>query len=71
MSDETCKRCGAEGIGEYDQQTGEALPDPCLGKLPGVISACCGHGLHEGHIRFENGTRIRLAKSTSVLKQED
>ena len=19
-------------------------PDPCLGMLPGVISACCGHG---------------------------
>lgn len=19
-------------------------PDPCLGVLPGVISACCGHG---------------------------
>lgn len=20
-------------------------PDPCLGHLPGVISACCGHGV--------------------------
>lgn len=20
-------------------------PDPCLGYLPGVISACCGHGV--------------------------
>ena len=34
-----CKRCGK-------------LPTPdghdaCLGKLPGVIGACCGHGISE------------------------
>lgn len=22
-----------------------AEPDPCLGQLPGVVYACCGHGL--------------------------
>jgi hypothetical protein len=22
-------------------------PDPCLGLLPGVSAACCGHGVHE------------------------
>lgn len=30
-------------------------PDPCLGEIPGVASACCGHGVHEGWIRFEHG----------------
>ena len=39
--------------------------DPCLGKLPGVLAACCGHGGtgHNqdgtGYILFENGVEIR------------
>lgn len=38
--------------------------DPCLGKLPGVQFACCGHGQKagnlSGYIAFENGTLIRF-----------
>jgi hypothetical protein len=30
-------------------------PDPCLGKLPGVANACCGHGVKPGYVCFENG----------------
>lgn len=33
--------------------------DPCIKNLPGVRFACCGHGVHEGYIMFENGTLIR------------
>lgn len=34
--------------------------DPCLGKLPGVASACCGHGQPKrSHIMFENGVLIQ------------
>ena len=33
--------------------------DACLGTLPGVIAACCGHGVEEGYILFENGISIR------------
>jgi len=33
--------------------------DPCLGTLPGVLNACCGHGnAGESYIVFENGFRI-------------
>lgn len=31
-----CNHCGL--------QWGESLHDPCLGQIPGVLSACCGHG---------------------------
>ena len=31
-----CGHCGRE--------YGESLHDPCLGTLPGVVDACCGHG---------------------------
>ena len=49
-----CKKCGALfplGKGEVD---------PCLGVLPGVDNACCGHGISEqAYIRFTNGVVIK------------
>jgi hypothetical protein len=33
--------------------------DACLGTLPGVIAACCGHGVEDGLILFENGVSIK------------
>lgn len=41
--------------------------DPCLGELPGVKFACCGHGKKgycEGYIYFENGKIIRFERLT-------
>ena len=35
-----CGSCGRSA----DGSDGWGGPDPCLGLLPGVISACCGHG---------------------------
>ena len=33
--------------------------DSCWGELPGVDSACCGHGETDGYIKFENGIIVR------------
>lgn len=34
--------------------------DPCLGTLPGVVNACCGHGDEKkSYIMFENGVIVR------------
>jgi len=44
-----CKLCGKPRTPEGH--------DACLGELPGVVGACCGHG-KEGYIEFENGTTI-------------
>jgi hypothetical protein len=45
-----CNKCGQGPI---------KGSDPCfMGKLPGVIDACCGHGKCEGYIYFEEGTVI-------------
>lgn len=35
--------------------------DPCLGQLPGVAAACCGHGADDGYVMFNNGVIIRSA----------
>lgn len=37
-----CKRCG-------NMPTKEGH-DFCLGNIPGVISACCGHGAGKGYL---------------------
>jgi len=34
--------------------------DGCLGTLPGVVNACCGHGHDdEAYIQFESGEELR------------
>lgn len=39
---------------------GEGEVDACLGVLPGVDNACCGHGIRAAsYIRFENGMTVQ------------
>lgn len=34
--------------------------DPCLGTLPGVMNACCGHGeTSSAYVQFPDGSDIR------------
>lgn len=33
--------------------------DPCIANLPGVKFACCGHGIQDGYITFDNDVTIR------------
>lgn len=44
--------------------------DPCLGELPGVKYACCGHdgssSITMGYIYFANGKLIRFKSLTEV-----
>ena len=33
--------------------------DACIGELPGVMNACCGHGqLDEAYVQFTDGSRL-------------
>lgn len=50
-----CKKCGLMVKSQmYDDS------DPCLGDLPGVDNACCGHGIREqSYIRFTNGVVVK------------
>lgn len=50
-----CKKCGITFEGS---NIGDA--DPCLGELPGVDKACCGHRIRsKSYVRFENGTVLK------------
>jgi hypothetical protein len=58
-----CPECG--------MQRDATRYDPCLGELPGVKFACCGHGGHRhncigGYIYFTNGKLIRFDKLTAI-----
>ena len=60
-----CVQCGA--IMSDDIESDGAI-DFCLGKLEGVISACCGHGIvEEAYISFDNGLIIR---GFEIFKEE-
>jgi hypothetical protein len=46
----------------------EGEHDPCIANLPGVLNACCGHGLDQspnggpnGYVAFKSGRTIRFS----------
>ena len=50
-----CAACGQVFAG-----ANHGDPDPCLGNLPGVDNACCGHGVRsQAYVRFTNGVVLR------------
>lgn len=51
-----CRQCGDLPTPEGD--------DPCIGHIPGVYSACCGHGVEDGYILWEH-----LRPSTSDMRR--
>lgn len=62
---EKCDACGLTCTKEEVTADGSYV-DPCLGILPGVLFACCGHNETEGYILFENGLTIRFEELTTV-----
>ena len=51
-SDRICDRC--------DKEVPNEGPDPCIGNLPGVSNACCGHGdPAKAYVQFTNGIVLR------------
>jgi hypothetical protein len=54
-------------------------PDPCIGHLPGVKFACCGHGLKgncPAYLCFDNDVTLRITvhaveHSKPVLKSNE
>ena len=64
---ETCatRPCGV--CGEFATPEGH---DPCIGTLPGVMNACCGHGqVVEAYIQFPDGSDIRGVAAVERMNQ--
>ena len=57
-----CGECG-----EYTTKEGH---DACLGTLPNVLNACCGHGDESNaYIQFKNGSYLQGEKA--IKEQEN
>lgn len=63
-----CFKCECE-ISEYADGDSNGI-DPCLGKLEGVVSACCGHGfISEAYVVLEDGTELRGMEAIKMQKE--
>ncbi len=50
-----CGKCGQESTPEGN--------DACLGSIPGVVNACCGHGDNSSaYIDYQDGKRFVIEK---------
>lgn len=58
-----CPRCGKPPTREgYDA---------CLGHLPGISGACCGHGFSEDvYVQFENGDGLSGENALAFFKSK-
>lgn len=55
--------CGV--CGEKSTKEGH---DNCIGTLPGVVNACCGHGqTDEAYVMFSNGFILRSNSALNVI----
>jgi len=64
VSDNPNRACGH--CGKSQTENGH---DACIPDLPGVMNACCGHGIvSEAYIQFENGECIRGKNAIDKIK---
>jgi len=60
--DRPCGKCG-----EYRTKEGH---DPCLGELPGLMNACCGHGIDtSAYAQYLNGSTVNGEEALEVFKE--
>ena len=60
----TPKPCGHCGKGDAPEGH-----DACLGTLPGVMNACCGHGdIKEAYVQFPDASCIRGEEAIKFFK---
>lgn len=56
-----CDHCGA---------TMPEGPDACIGLLPGVIEACCGHGIvADAYVTLVSGVVLRGVEARLFMRQ--
>lgn len=59
--DRPCGHCG-----KFPTKEGH---DACLGTLPGLMNACCGHGqLSESYVQFMDGIVINGEDATTIIE---
>lgn len=58
--DRACGHCGLRRTPEGH--------DGCIGTLPGVVNACCGHGVaEEAYVQYEGGDLVRGHQALALI----
>ena len=66
LVDNKCLHCDKFGIIDGDE-----VYDPCIGKLEGVMNACCGHGhTRHAYVQFSPEKRIAGQEAIDYIKKE-
>lgn len=56
-----CSQCGEPSTPEGH--------DACLGTLPGVMNACCGHGrVDEAYVQYPDGSSVRGEEAIRAIE---
>jgi len=64
VKDDPQRECGYCGISNTPEGH-----DGCLGTLPGVMNACCGHGSDdEAYVQFDTGKILRGSNAVQAFK---
>jgi len=64
VSQDPSRACGECGLGNTPEGH-----DGCLGTLPGVMNACCGHGVEpDAYIQYLAGGDVRGAEAVRVIE---
>lgn len=54
--------------GHCNREQTEEGHDGCLGTLPGIMNACCGHGIkREAYVQFLDGATVRGESAVTIL----
>lgn len=62
VSDNPSRECGSCGLANTKEGH-----DGCLGELPGIMNACCGHGNLKGaYVQFLDGFCIRGGNAIGI-----
>lgn len=70
MTENKCALCGMAENPDHPTFPRGGKPDPCLGVLPGVIHACCGHGeLWRAYLVIANATPGTIVSSLKKYKR--
>lgn len=65
---DTWRERGCGHCGQHNTPEGH---DACLGELPGVLNACCGHGEQSvAYVQFEGGGELRGRKALDYFAEQ-
>lgn len=65
MEDRPCTLCGRKAV-----NVGGKYPDPCMGLLPDVAQACCGHGVQRAYVAWAGAELLTVGERLTTAPRD-